>query len=109
VPGGFTYREAHLVMEMLHDSGVVGSLDVVELNPFLDHGGKTATLMVELVASLFGRSVMGEAAGPEEFVTVGLGRRSPPPDRSPSPRFGASSTRKRSTRQSKTPGIGPAF
>ncbi len=69
VPGGLTYREAHLVMEMLHDSGVVGSLDVVELNPFLDHGGKTATLMVDLVASLFGRSIMGEEAGPVEFVT----------------------------------------
>ncbi|WP_461383825.1 arginase [Devosia indica] len=69
VPGGLSYREAHLVMEMLHDSGLVGSLDVVELNPFLDHGGKTATLMVDLVASLFGRSIMGEEAGPVEFVT----------------------------------------
>lgn len=71
VPGGLTYREAHLIMEMLHDSGVVGSLDVVELNPFLDHGGKTATLMVDLVASLFGRSIMGEEPGPVEFVTEG--------------------------------------
>ena len=69
VPGGFTYREAHLMMEMLHDSGVVGSLDVVELNPFLDHGGRSATLMVDLVASLFGRSIMGEEPGPVEFVT----------------------------------------
>jgi arginase len=69
VPGGLTYREAHLVMEMLHDSGVVGSLDVVELNPFLDHGGRSATLMVDLVASLFGRSIMGEEPGPVEFVT----------------------------------------
>jgi len=68
VPGGLSYREAHLVMEMLHDSGLVGSLDVVELNPFLDHGGKTATLMVDLVASLFGRSIMGEEPGPVEFV-----------------------------------------
>lgn len=71
VPGGLTYREAHLIMEMLHDSGIVGSLDVVELNPFLDHGGKTATLMVDLVASLFGRSIMGEEPGPVEFVTEG--------------------------------------
>lgn len=71
VPGGLSYREAHLVMEMLHDSGVVGSLDVVELNPFLDHGGKSATLMVDLVASLFGRSIMGEEPGPVEFVTEG--------------------------------------
>jgi arginase len=69
VPGGLTYREAHLVMSMLHDSGVVGSLDVVELNPFLDHGGKSATLLVDLVASLFGRSIMGEEPGPMEFVT----------------------------------------
>ncbi len=69
VPGGLSYREAHLIMEMLHDSGVVGSLDVVELNPFLDHGGKSATLMVDLVASLFGRSIMGEEPGPIEFVT----------------------------------------
>lgn len=69
VPGGLSYREAHLIMEMLHDSGLVGSLDVVELNPFLDHGGASATLLVDLVASLFGRSVMGEEAGPVEFVT----------------------------------------
>jgi arginase len=69
VPGGLSYREAHLVMELLHDSGIVGSLDVVELNPFLDHGGKSATLMVDLVASLFGRSIMGEEPGPMEFVT----------------------------------------
>ncbi|ODT68026.1 MAG: arginase [Pelagibacterium sp. SCN 63-23] len=69
VPGGLSYREAHLIMEMLHDSGVVGSLDVVELNPFLDHGGRSATLMVDLVASLFGRSIMGEEPGPVEFVT----------------------------------------
>ena len=58
VPGGLTYREAHLVMEMLHDAGIVGSLDVVELNPFLDHGGKSARLLVDLVASLFGRRIM---------------------------------------------------
>jgi len=69
VPGGLSYREAHLIMEMLHDSGVVGSLDIVELNPFLDHGGKSATLMVDLVASLFGRSIMGEEPGPIEFAT----------------------------------------
>ena len=39
VPGGATYREAHLVMEMLHDSGLVRSVDIVELNPFLDERG----------------------------------------------------------------------
>lgn len=58
VPGGLTYREAHLVMEMLHDAGVVGSLDIVELNPFLDHAGKSALLLVDLAASLFGRQII---------------------------------------------------
>jgi len=58
VPGGATYREAHLVMEMLADSGLVCSLDLVELNMFMDHAGKSARLMVDLVASLFGRSII---------------------------------------------------
>ncbi|WP_454813039.1 arginase [Labrys neptuniae] len=58
VPGGATFREAHLIMEMLHDSGLVASLDLVELNPFLDDRGRTALLMVDLVASLMGRRVM---------------------------------------------------
>jgi arginase len=58
IPGGATFREAHLVMEMLHDSGLVASLDLVELNPFLDERGRTALLLVDLVASLMGRSVL---------------------------------------------------
>lgn len=58
VPGGATFREAHLVMEMLHDTGLVFSLDVVELNPFLDERGRTALLLVDLVASLMGRRVL---------------------------------------------------
>ncbi|MGJ4897589.1 MULTISPECIES: arginase [unclassified Bradyrhizobium] len=57
VPGGATYREAHLIMEMLHDSGLVRSVDIVELNPFLDERGKTARVAVELVASLFGQQI----------------------------------------------------
>lgn len=57
VPGGATLREAHLVMEMLHDSERVTSLDLVELNPFMDERGKTASLMVDLTASLMGRRV----------------------------------------------------
>lgn len=57
VSGGATYREAHLIMELLHDSGVVGSLDVVELNPFLDERGRTARVMVELIGSLFGQQI----------------------------------------------------
>src|SRR5450759_3342903 len=57
VPGGATYREAHLVMEMLHDSGLVGSVDIVELNPFLDERGRTARTAVELIGSLFGLQI----------------------------------------------------
>lgn len=58
VPGGASYREAHLVMELLHDSGLVRSVDIVELNPFLDERGKTARVAVELVASLFGQQIV---------------------------------------------------
>lgn len=57
VPGGATFREAHLVMEMLCDSGLVSSLDLVELNPFLDDRGKSARVLVEMTASLFGRRI----------------------------------------------------
>ena len=57
VPGGATYREAHLVMEMLHDSGLVHSADIVELNPFLDERGRTARTGVELIGSLFGQQI----------------------------------------------------
>ena len=57
VPGGATVREGHLVMEMLSDSGLMTSLDLVELNPFLDERGRTAQLMVDLTASAFGRRV----------------------------------------------------
>jgi arginase len=58
VPGGATFREAHLIMELLHDSGLVSSLDLVELNPFLDDRGRSARVMVELAASLFGRRIL---------------------------------------------------
>ena len=58
VPGGATFREAHLVMELLCDSGLVTSLDLVELTPFLDERGRTAHLMVDLCASLLGRTVL---------------------------------------------------
>src|SRR6201996_5004327 len=57
VPGGATYREAHLVMELLHDSGLVRSVDIVELNPFLDDRGRTARTAVELIGSLFGQQI----------------------------------------------------
>lgn len=58
VPGGATFREAHLIMEILCDSALVTSLDLVELNPFLDERGRTAKLMVDLCASLLGRKVL---------------------------------------------------
>jgi len=58
VPGGPTYREAQLCMEMIADSGRLGSLDVVELNPALDVRNKTAELAVDLIESLFGKSTL---------------------------------------------------
>jgi arginase len=61
VSGGATYREAHLIMEMLYDSGFVSSLDLAELNPILDERGRTAHALVELVASLFGRKIIDRA------------------------------------------------
>lgn len=57
VPGGATVREAHLIMEMISDSGLMTSFDLVELNPFLDERGRTANVMVELAASAMGRRV----------------------------------------------------
>lgn len=64
VPGGVTFREAHLVMELLYESGCVTSLDLVELNPFLDDRGRTARLMVDLTASLFGRRILDRPTSP---------------------------------------------
>ncbi|MBA2442474.1 MAG: arginase [Rubrobacter sp.] len=58
VRGGLTYREAHLVMELINESGLVTSLDIVEVNPILDHGNGTARLAVELVASLLGLRIL---------------------------------------------------
>jgi arginase len=58
VTGGLTYREAHLLMEIIADSGKVGSLDVVEINTILDHRNKTAEMAVELVASLLGQRIL---------------------------------------------------
>jgi arginase len=56
--GGLTYREAHLLMEILEDSGRVTSVDVVEINPILDTKNSTAKLAVELVKTLFGKSIL---------------------------------------------------
>ncbi len=58
VPGGLTYREAHTLMEILADTGKVGSLDLVEVNPILDERNRTARLAVELAASLFGQRIL---------------------------------------------------
>ncbi len=58
VRGGLTYREAHLIMELINESGMVTSLDVVEVNPILDVQNGTAELAVELVASLMGRRII---------------------------------------------------
>ena len=58
VRGGPTYREAQLCMEMIADTGRMGSLDVVELNPALDVRNQTAELAVDLIESLFGKSTL---------------------------------------------------
>lgn len=58
VGGGPTYREAHLCMEMIHDTGRLASLDIMELNPALDERNKTALVAVDLIESLFGKSTL---------------------------------------------------
>jgi arginase len=58
VPGGPSYREAQLCMEMIADTRRLGSLDVVELNPAFDVHNKTAVLAVDLIESLFGKSTL---------------------------------------------------
>jgi len=57
-PGGLSYREAHLAMEMLADTGRVLSVELVEANPILDHGNTTARLGVELVTSVLGKRIL---------------------------------------------------
>ncbi|TXK59833.1 arginase [Alkalisalibacterium limincola] len=61
VQGGPTYREAQLVMEMIADTGLMGSLDIVELNPALDEKNRTGLVAVDLVESLFGKSTLMRA------------------------------------------------
>jgi len=63
VPGGPTYREAQLCMEMIYDSGLMASLDLMELNPARDIGNKTAELLVDLVESLFGEQILARHDG----------------------------------------------
>ncbi len=58
VPGGLTYREAHLLMEVLAESHKVRSMDIVEINPILDNHNQTAVMAVELASSLFGKRIL---------------------------------------------------
>ena len=58
VAGGITYRESHLAMEMLEDSGIITSAEFVEVNPILDEKNKTADVAVALMGSLFGEKLL---------------------------------------------------
>ncbi|HKQ19739.1 MAG TPA: arginase family protein, partial [Candidatus Eisenbacteria bacterium] len=58
VQGGITYREAHLAMEMLGERADIVCVDLVEVNPVLDHGNATGLLAVELAQSLFGKRIL---------------------------------------------------
>lgn len=57
-PGGITYREAQLLMEIIADTKLLRSMDIVEINPILDHSNRTAKIAVELVASAFGEAIL---------------------------------------------------
>lgn len=58
VPGGLQYREAHLIMETLAASGLVNSVEVVEVNPILDSANMTADIAVGLIGSLLGKTIL---------------------------------------------------
>ena len=58
IPGGLNYREAQLCMEMIHDSGLMKSLDIVELNPLFDIYNQTGVVLLELIESLFGKQIL---------------------------------------------------
>jgi arginase len=58
VRGGLSYREAHLAMEMLAESGRLGSIEMVEINPILDQRNQTAILAVGLICSGLGQSIL---------------------------------------------------
>ncbi len=58
VPGGMTYREAHLAMEMLADTGKLVGLDLVEVNPVLDERNRTAEIACELILSALGKRIL---------------------------------------------------
>ena len=71
VPGGPTYREAQLCMEMIADTGRLASLDIVELNPAFDVRNRTASLAVDLVESLFGKSTLMRRAAETDRAEEG--------------------------------------
>lgn len=58
VKGGLNYREAHLIMEILAESGKMTSLEIVEVNPILDVRNQSAEFAVELVQSAFGKTIV---------------------------------------------------
>ena len=58
IPGGLNYREALLCMEMIHASGLMKSLDIVELNPLFDVHNQTGIVVMELIESLLGKEIM---------------------------------------------------
>lgn len=60
VEGGLTYREAHMIMEMIHDSGCISSLEVLEVNPILDTKNETAELAVDLIESALGKTTLND-------------------------------------------------
>lgn len=57
VPGGMTFRDAHLVMELIAETGAMRSMDMVEVNPILDHANQTGELAVDLILSAFGKRI----------------------------------------------------
>jgi arginase len=58
VRGGATYREGHLALEMVADSGRLVAMDLVEINPVLDERNRTAALAVDLIVSAFGKRIL---------------------------------------------------
>jgi arginase len=57
VPGGLSYREAHLIMETIAECGCMSSLEVAEVNPIIDHKNQTAVFTTDLIASSMGQRI----------------------------------------------------
>ena len=84
VRGGLTYREAHLALELVAESGLAGSLEVVEVNPILDRENTTAMTAVELVASALGKTIYlgaGRDRANCGMMSLPVGGERPPPGR----------------------------